>query len=124
MQVEFAGQTEGSAVADVAVDGEVGRVFVDLADFVELEVRPEALAVLVEDLVGDIVGIAVTDGGIERVERVGVIAEEGAELVVVLVGVAQVFIVAAQGVLNDVVAEGAVGLRCSCSRRMVSRIRR
>ena len=52
-------------MADVAIDGEVGWVFVDLADFVELEIRPEALPVFVEDLIGDVVGIAVADGGIE-----------------------------------------------------------
>ena len=40
-------------MADIAVDGEIGRVIVDFANVVELEVRPEALAVFVEDLIGD-----------------------------------------------------------------------
>ena len=95
-------------MADIAVDGEIGRVIVDFANVVELEVRPEALAVFVEDLIGDIVGVALADGGFERVELVGVIAEEGAELVVLLVGLAQVLVVVAQRVFDDVVAEGIV----------------
>ncbi len=95
-------------MADVAVDGEVGWVVVDLANVVELEVRPEALAVFVEDFVGYIVGVAFADGGFERVELVGVVAKEGAEFVVFLVGVAQVLVVVAQRVLDNVVAERIV----------------
>ena len=109
-EVEFFGQAEGGAVADVAVNGEIGGVLVDLTEIVELETRPESLAVFVEDLVGNIVWVAVADGRFEAVERVGVVAEKRPEFIVGHVGIAQVFVVAAQGVLDDIVAEGQVGL--------------
>ena len=92
---------------DIAVEIEIIGVIKGRADGVDLVAGPEALALFVEDGGGQFKGILVAYFPIPGVELFGVVAEKVRELIVFgLVQLAAVFVEPAQGILDEIIAQG------------------
>jgi hypothetical protein len=81
---DLSSQSKRSTVTDVSVDSEIGRIAIDIADGVQLELRPETLPFFVDHIVDYQIRISFQICRPQTVECVRLVAKEDAEFVLAL----------------------------------------